>query len=412
MVIFILNFLAVLLLASRGLGQVQLSPPSLAVLHGAQARFNCSTAAPWVVMSWFLNDRVVITVSAKHGTLSNSVSFTVTNRTTARSTAWELVIWNVTRNHTGDVTCDFQNSPAKMCNWRTIHAQLEQTDQLIIQKRTDYRQPMIQKRTDYRQPMIQKRTDYRQPMIQKRTDHRQPIIQKRSFLQGQLCGPPMELLTVMAGTVVIDGGNVTGRKGGRVRFRCQASGWYPAPTVTWALAVNQEVNNYTTSHAAAPDGLFLSTSTLDVLAVVDTWVQCQASVPALPAPKTHRVFLTVGPGGDDQTVLIAVVVSVLTIPLLVLLIIALICCCVNERKSRRTEDTRGNGRRGEVATDRAGQGQNNLGYSWNENTGVAPSELRSDRGPPISVGAHQAPDSSGQGVYPGDFKTIRHATTV
>ncbi|XP_064159342.1 immunoglobulin superfamily member 5 [Anguilla rostrata] len=319
-----------------GLGQVQLSPPSLAVLHGAQARFNCSTAAPWVVMSWFLNDRAVITVSAKHGTLSNSVSFTVTNRTTTRSTVWELVIWNVTRNHTGDVTCDFQNIG-------------RQTATLSVQ---------------------------------------------------------------VAGTVVIDGGNVTGRKGGRVRFRCQASDWYPAPTLTWALAVNQEVNNYTTSHAAAPDGLFRSTSTLDVLAVVDTWVQCQASVPALPAPKTHRVFLTVGPGGDDQTVLIAVVVSVLTIPLLVLLIIALICCCVNERKSRRTEDTRGNGRCGEVATDRAGQGQNNLGYSWNENTGVAPSEPRSDRGPPISAGAHQAPVSSGQGVYPGDFRTIRHATTV
>ncbi len=80
-----------------------------------------------------------------------------------------------------------------------------------------------------------------------------------------------------------------------VIFHCQASGWYPDPSVSWVVngtTVNR--SDYNTSSLQDPSGLFNSTSVLQMKAETSTMVECWASVSAARAHQSSSVKLTVG----------------------------------------------------------------------------------------------------------------------
>ncbi|KAI1903700.1 hypothetical protein AGOR_G00029920 [Albula goreensis] len=182
-----------------------------------------------------------------------------------------------------------------------------------------------------------------------------------------------------SGTVAITSGNVTSIQKQRVTFHCLANGWYPEPLVEWTfngVAVDRSDYNVST---VGSGGLFNSNSTLSILGNYSGPVQCQASVQGC-APQTSTVFLTVAtePVEEDQTVLIAVLVSVLGAALLVLLIIGIVLCCKRRRaaKSSYEEEVRKTRSQSErTTTTEPAQGRENLGYMPDGKTGVASSDF-------------------------------------
>ncbi|KAJ8257140.1 hypothetical protein COCON_G00192920 [Conger conger] len=434
MVVYNLNVLAVLLQAVHA----PASEPGGTERRPGEVQLQLSH--PWLVLTWSVNRRAVMTISAEHGILSNSDRFTAANFTTAASSVWELTLWNVTRDYTGDVTCDLQN-----IGRQTATLSVQVLGEVQLQPRSlevlsgDQARFSCSSATPW---LVLTWSVNRRAVMTISAEHgilsNSDRFTAANFTTAASSVWELTLWNVTrdyteGGTVGISGGNVTSRKGSCVLFRCQASDWFPEPQVTWAFG-GQEVNNTNSSSVNTPSGLFHSTTSLLVLAEESTWVECQASIPALPTPKTHSVFLTIieDPGGEGQRVLVVALVSALAALLLVLLITAIVCWCRSRTKSTQTEDTRGNRRHREEAMDRAGQGHASLGYSWNENRGFSQSELGSDRGQTDSVSAHQAttePRPSmlflsqhaagirGHGHFlrdliTSDTKTVRQATTV
>ncbi|XP_016368909.1 cell surface glycoprotein MUC18-like [Sinocyclocheilus rhinocerous] len=116
------------------------------------------------------------------------------------------------------------------------------------------------------------------------------------------------------------------QEGMLVIFHCQASGWYPDPSVSWVVnGTTVDRGDYNTSSLQDPNGLFSSTSVLQMKAETSTMVECWASVSAARAHQSSSLKLTVvAPNTpQDYTVVIAVIVSVCTIILLAVLILVL-----------------------------------------------------------------------------------------
>uniref|UniRef100_H3C523 Ig-like domain-containing protein n=1 Tax=Tetraodon nigroviridis TaxID=99883 RepID=H3C523_TETNG len=129
-----------------------------------------------------------------------------------------------------------------------------------------------------------------------------------------------------SGTVSITGGGLTVEKEQRVEFQCLTSGWYPQPTIGWSLNGQPADSSQYNSSSAAVGDTFNSTSVLTFQAVSSTTVECWATVLALSRPKASQVFLAVGPGPPDWTVLVALVVSIGGFALLVLFIYGIVFC--------------------------------------------------------------------------------------
>lgn len=88
-------------------------------------------------------------------------------------------------------------------------------------------------------------------------------------------------------------GDLSAQEGTLVMFHCQAMGWYPSPTVSWAISyIVVDRSDFNTSDLQDPDGLFNSISVLQIKAEMSTTVECQVS--AAPAHQTSSVKLTVG----------------------------------------------------------------------------------------------------------------------
>ena len=82
--------------------------------------------------------------------------------------------------------------------------------------------------------------------------------------------------------------------GQRVVFECQATGWYPEPSLTWQVNSRKvDDGQYNVSAGVAADGLYNRTSALGMQALESSHVECLASVSALPTPLASRVRLTV-----------------------------------------------------------------------------------------------------------------------
>ncbi|XP_061638746.1 immunoglobulin superfamily member 5 isoform X2 [Phyllopteryx taeniolatus] len=92
---------------------LKLSPVSLTVLSGDEARFTCSTdSAEWDVMMWELNSTVVVTISRIHNVLSSTLP-NVTAEKSQNGDGWELVLKSVERLHEGQVSCNLQGNGKK-----------------------------------------------------------------------------------------------------------------------------------------------------------------------------------------------------------------------------------------------------------------------------------------------------------
>ncbi|XP_072514970.1 immunoglobulin superfamily member 5 [Salminus brasiliensis] len=103
---------ALLLFISGGVSaQVLLEPQNEMVLQTSDARFNCSTTRPsWTVMIWSLNGRLALTVVENVGVLNSSERFSAVDYSIAGEAKWEFVIRNVSRNDSGVVSCQIQDS--------------------------------------------------------------------------------------------------------------------------------------------------------------------------------------------------------------------------------------------------------------------------------------------------------------
>ncbi|XP_049581095.1 immunoglobulin superfamily member 5 isoform X1 [Syngnathus scovelli] len=104
----------VLLLCSTQVSTLlKLSPVSLTVLRGDEARFTCSIqSAGWALMLWELNTTVVVTISRVHGVLSSLIP-NVTAVESENGDGWVLVLKSVERLHEGQVSCNLEGNDKK-----------------------------------------------------------------------------------------------------------------------------------------------------------------------------------------------------------------------------------------------------------------------------------------------------------
>lgn len=248
-------------------------------------------------------------------------------------------------------------------------------------------------------------------------------------VQGPIGARTAQLSVQDQGTVDIVSGNLTVNQDEEATFRCEASGWFPQPAVSWWLggvAVNPGYYNtsFNTTTLQGQGPLIHSASVLRVQAVQDAWVQCWVSLPA--STRSDSVYLAVVPKPTDWTVLIAVVVSFGGFALLVLLILGIIFCCKrkkekesieeNERRRGRTEGA------GVAAPPR--RGNFNLGFSIDDRTSETSSaDSVSGRESPsiyqISPVVNQnqnqnqtRDDGYDDGNYAPQFRKHRHVTIV
>ncbi|XP_028817023.1 SH3 domain-binding glutamic acid-rich protein isoform X2 [Denticeps clupeoides] len=111
---FLLILLALAIQAPAEDSLLWLEPAELRVLRGMSASFNCSTASRWNVMIWHLNDRVVLTISRRHG-IMECTQCEVFNHSSPDVSSWEMVLQQVDlKDHT--VTCEVQNGPKNSSN--------------------------------------------------------------------------------------------------------------------------------------------------------------------------------------------------------------------------------------------------------------------------------------------------------
>ncbi|XP_037326158.2 immunoglobulin superfamily member 5 isoform X2 [Pungitius pungitius] len=111
-----IDYLLLVLLSCRiqARDQVQLSPETLTVLRGQEARLTCSTSSTeWTVMVWLLNGKSVLTIAKETGPL-HTVHPNVTAEKSGDS--WVFVINRTERHNHGQVTCDLQGIAAKTAN--------------------------------------------------------------------------------------------------------------------------------------------------------------------------------------------------------------------------------------------------------------------------------------------------------
>ncbi|XP_029373927.1 immunoglobulin superfamily member 5-like isoform X1 [Echeneis naucrates] len=95
--------------------QMKLSPKTLTVLRGEEARFTCSPPDnQWTVMVWLLNGAVALTISKLHGVLaSTNASVTAEIITPSKVESWVFVLRSTERHYQGEVTCDLQGFERK-----------------------------------------------------------------------------------------------------------------------------------------------------------------------------------------------------------------------------------------------------------------------------------------------------------
>ncbi|XP_035535969.1 immunoglobulin superfamily member 5 isoform X1 [Morone saxatilis] len=88
--------------------RMKVSPQTLTILRGEEARFTCSTSNNhWTVMVWLLNGTAVLTISKTSGVLP-SVNPNVTAEEVSLERSWVFILKNTERHNQGQVTCDLQ----------------------------------------------------------------------------------------------------------------------------------------------------------------------------------------------------------------------------------------------------------------------------------------------------------------
>ncbi|KAK6486364.1 immunoglobulin superfamily member 5-like isoform X1 [Huso huso] len=108
--------LLVLLHSFLGYSHILQGPQSAAVLLHSDALFNCTLSKSWVIMTWLLKGRTVLTVLSATGPVVTDPRFTSRNNTEGNTFTTELIISNVSLQDSGVVMCDLQNIGTKEAN--------------------------------------------------------------------------------------------------------------------------------------------------------------------------------------------------------------------------------------------------------------------------------------------------------
>ncbi|TMS07575.1 Immunoglobulin superfamily member 5 [Larimichthys crocea] len=89
---------------------MSVSPKTLTVLRGEEARFTCSTSYDhWTVIVWLLNGDAVLTISKAEGVLASVFpNVTAEESPNSERRSWVFILNNTERHNQGSVTCDIQ----------------------------------------------------------------------------------------------------------------------------------------------------------------------------------------------------------------------------------------------------------------------------------------------------------------
>ncbi|XP_040194919.1 immunoglobulin superfamily member 5 [Rana temporaria] len=151
------------------------------------------------------------------------------------------------------------------------------------------------------------------------------------------------LMVQVKGSVQVAGGSsVTVAPNTTVSISCEASEWYPAPTITWNI--NNTVAStiyYITDFTTGTDDFVSAVSTFTITLMADTNLTCLAKVQALDPPLSTMVTIAVQEqvgtsSGLSQTtiILIAVFASIGGLLLLAVIIaLIVIFCCKKKKKA-------------------------------------------------------------------------------
>ncbi|XP_072254411.1 immunoglobulin superfamily member 5 [Pyxicephalus adspersus] len=187
---------------------------------------------------------------------------------------------------------------------------------------------------------------------------------------------------------VANGSSVTVTPNSSVSISCQASGWYPAPTITWNLN-NTAASSiyYSTVYTTGTDGLVSAVSTFTIILEADTNLTCLAIVQMLDAPVSTTVTIAVReniPGSSSglsktAIILIAVFASIGGLLLLLVLIAVIVIFCCKKKKKKKETGYQSDAWRApqqDVSNlrtiDRASLGEHNYAFTF-EPLSVAPS---------------------------------------
>ncbi|XP_018408183.1 PREDICTED: immunoglobulin superfamily member 5 [Nanorana parkeri] len=153
---------------------------------------------------------------------------------------------------------------------------------------------------------------------------------------------------VMGSVQVSNGSSITVTPNSTVYISCQASGWYPTPTITWKIN-NTAASSiyYTTDYTTGTDDLVSAVSTFIIVPEADTNLTCLATVQMLNTPLSTTVSIAVReyiPGsnsGLSQTaiILIAVFASIGGLLLLIVLIAIIVIFCCKKKKKKKALST-------------------------------------------------------------------------
>ncbi|KAM5180803.1 immunoglobulin superfamily member 5 [Mantella aurantiaca] len=203
------------------------------------------------------------------------------------------------------------------------------------------------------------------------------------------------LMVQVKGSVqVVNSSSVTVTPNSTVSIFSRASGWYPAPTITWKIndAAASSIQ-YTTDYTTGADNLVSAVSVFTITVEADTNLTCLALVQTMDAPLSTTVTIAVREysqgtsSGLRQTdiILIAVFASLGGLLLLAVIIalIVIFCCKKKKKKKKETGYQSDSWRappqqvRDLQTIDRFGLGEDNNAYTP-EPLSVAPSTQSSD----------------------------------
>lgn len=82
-----------------------LEPTSAAVLRGATVSFRATVAVQWEVMTWEVNDTLVLTVSSSTTNVTVSSGQFSAAFCSQDASCVDFTVWNVSRNQAGLLVC-------------------------------------------------------------------------------------------------------------------------------------------------------------------------------------------------------------------------------------------------------------------------------------------------------------------
>ncbi|KAM9788985.1 immunoglobulin superfamily member 5 [Neosynchiropus ocellatus] len=107
-----MNIVPIILLmlcaSEAALGQFQLQPQNLTVLQGSTAHFTATVQGTWEVMTWTVNELLVLTFRVNGDTSSSEPQFGAGFCSSGDTSCVEFTISNTTRSRAGTVVCMVQ----------------------------------------------------------------------------------------------------------------------------------------------------------------------------------------------------------------------------------------------------------------------------------------------------------------